>query len=263
MIIIGIMTAGTNVRAQSIFDEKGIMMYDYGGSVGAVYNPKVVAYQGIQYYENYQMTGDSQSREYFINTADWLLDHATDKGNYSLWQYNFKWGSYGGVEPPYASTLAQAEGINVLIKAHNMTGDGRYLAEAKKAFGAFLVDYEDGGVASNEGRDSVFLQLLAKPGFQKTYVLNGHMNSLIFIWDYYQYTHDYRALIVFGKGINWLVGNLQKYDAGNWSYYDQMGTRARDNYHHGHIAQLAKLYDITGEPVLKEYSDRFASYLGK
>jgi hypothetical protein len=96
-----------------------------------------------------------------------------------------------------------------------MTGDERYLAEAKRAFGAFMVNYDDGGVASDEGRDSLFLQLLAKPGFQKTYVLNGHTNSLLFIWKYYEYTLDYRALIVFGKGVNWLVSNLQKMTPAN------------------------------------------------
>jgi hypothetical protein len=144
--------------------------------------------------------------------------------------------------------------------AHKVSGDDRYLDEAKKAFGAFLVEYEQGGVASDEGRDSIFLQVLAKPGFQKTYVLNGHTNSLIFIWRYYEYTHDYMALIVFGKGINWLVGNLQKYDSGEWSYYDQNGKRARDNYHQGHIIQLGKLFEITGEQTLKEYRDRFSRY---
>ena len=259
MVVMASMSAG----AEPIFDNKGVMMYDYGGSVGKVYNPKVVAQHGIQNYDNYQATGDSQSRQNFINAADWLVENAADRGNYSIWEYDFKWGSYGGVEPPYTSALAQAEGVYVLALAHNMTGDGRYLAEAKRAFGSFLVDYEDGGVASEEGRDSIFLQLLAKPGFQKTYVLNGHTNSLVYIWKYHEYTHDYRALIVFGKGINWLLGNLQKYDTGEWSYYDQTGTKARDNYHQGHIIQLGKLYAITGEPALKQYSDRFASYAGQ
>lgn len=252
--------ASQSTAAQLVPDENGVMMYDYGGSIGAVYNPKVVAQQGVQNYNSYQLTGDPQARQNFIGAANWLLAHSADKGNYSLWEYNFRWKSYGGVEPPYASALAQAQGAYVLAQAHNMTGDERYLAEAKNAFGAFMADYDAGGVASDEGRDSVFLQLLAKPGFQKTYVLNGHTNSLLFIWKYYEYTHDYRALIVFGKGMNWLVGNLHKYDTGKWSYYDQEGNRARDNYHEGHINQLGKLYEITGEPILKEYRDRFIAY---
>lgn len=249
--------------AAPVPDENGIMMYNYGGSIGAVYNPKVVAQHGIMNYNTYQETGDPQAKQNFVNTADWLVENAVDVGNYSVWQYDFRWSSYGGVEPPYISALAQAEGVYVLAIAHNVTGDERYLSEAKRAFGAFMVDYEEGGVASNEGPDSLFLQILAKPGFKKTYVLNGHTNSLFFIWKYYEYTHDYRALIVFEKGINWLLGNLQKYDSGEWSYYDQMNTKARGNYHHAHIIQLGRLYDITGEPLLKQYSDRFASYAGQ
>lgn len=253
------MASQRTASAQLVPDENGVMMYTYSHA-GTVYNPKVVAQQGLQYYEKYHSTGDPEARQYFLNTADWLVAHVADRGNYSLWEYGFAWSSYGGIDAPYSSALAQAEGINVLTRAHNMTGDQHYLAEARKAFGALMVDYEDGGVASYEGRDSAFLQLLAKPGFTKTYVLNGHTNSLLFVWQYYQYTHDYRALIVFGKGVNWLVNNLQKYDTGRWSYYDQMGTEARSNYHGAHISQLARLYEITGEPVLKQYSDRFAGY---
>ena len=261
VLAIGIaIMARPNVGAEPVPDENGVMMYNYGGSIGTVYNPKMVAQQGIQNYESYQLTGDPEAKQAFMSASNWLLAHSVDKGNYSLWEYDFRWQSYGGVLPPYASALAQAEGIYLLVRAHNITGDERYLAEAKKAFGAFMVDYENGGVASEEGRDSIFLQLLAKPGFQKTYVLNGHTNSLLYIWKYYEYTRDYRALIVFGKGINWLVSNLYKYDAGDWSYYDQLGNRARDNYHHGHVVQLSKLYEITGEPTLKESSDRFAAY---
>jgi hypothetical protein len=257
------MTASQSATAELVQDENGVMMYDYGGSVGTVYNPKVVAQHGIMNHDSYRLKGDLQAMQNFIGAVNWLLAHSSDRGNYSVWEYDFRWSSYGGINPPYASALAQAEGIYVLVLAHNMTGDDRYLAEAKKAFGAFLVDYEAGGVASDEGRDSLFLQLLAKPGFKKTYVLNGHTNSLLFIWKYYEYTHDYRALIVFGKGMNWLVSNLHRYDSGEWSYYDAHGNRARDNYHQGHITQLGRLYEITGEPILKQYSDRFASYAGQ
>jgi hypothetical protein len=85
------------------------MMYDSGGSIGTVYNPKVVAQHGVQNHDGYQLTGDPQSKQNFIGAANWLLAQSSDRGNYSLWEYNFRWKSYGGVEPPYASALAQAE----------------------------------------------------------------------------------------------------------------------------------------------------------
>jgi heparosan-N-sulfate-glucuronate 5-epimerase len=247
-----ISASALQVNKSLVPDANGVMMYDYGGSVGKVYNPKVLALAGLKYFNEYREENDEQAKMYFLSTADWLVSSLQKKGSYSLWEYKFPWPHYGGVNAPYASALAQAEGINVLIKAHNMTDDERYLTAAKKAFSAFMVDYESGGVASDEGRDSIFLRLLAKPGFQKTYVLIGYTNSLCFIWNYYAYTRDYRALIVLGKGINWLVGNLHKYDTGEWSYYDLMRNLASDDYHHSHINQLAQLYNITKERMFKD-----------
>jgi tetratricopeptide (TPR) repeat protein len=179
---------------------------------------------------------------------------------------------------PYSSALAQSAGIKILILAHNMTGDKKYLDAANKAFGSFLVDYDKGGVitreadkenysedsgssssSSNDSDDnSIFLQEIAKPGYLKTYVLNGHIFSLIDLWNYYEYTHDANAAIIFNKGVKYLKDNLWKYDTGKWSYYDQIGDRASNGYQKIHTEQLAKLYKITGEPILKSYSDKFA-----
>jgi tetratricopeptide (TPR) repeat protein len=274
-------TTNTDASPSSIPDKKGVMMYDYGGKTGKVYNPLVVSQGGQKYYQNYMNDNtDEKSREYFINTANWLVKHAKEKEtngiDYSLWTYNFPWPFYEGLNPPYSSALAQSAGIDILILAHNMTGDEKYKDAADKAFGSFLVDYDKGGVttmegnkeddsvesgSSNNGDGSMFLQEIAKPGYPKTYILNGHIFSLIDLWNYYQYTHDGKAETVFNKGLNYLKDNLWKYDKDIWSYYDQVGNLASNGYQKIHTEQLAKLYEITGEPILKSYSDKFAGNL--
>jgi heparosan-N-sulfate-glucuronate 5-epimerase len=77
---------------------------------------------------------------------------------------------------------------------------------------------------------------------------------------YYQQTQDPLVKTIFDKGIKWLRDNLWKYDTGSWSYYDQMENLASRDYHTAQIIQLRKLYEITGESTLKEYSDRFDKY---
>jgi hypothetical protein len=272
----------TDASPSPIHDKKGIMMYDYGGETGKVYNPLIVSQGGQKYYQSYMNdNSDEKSKEHFINTADWLVKHAKEKEtndiDYSLWTYNFPWPFYDGLNPPYSSALAQSAGIHILILAHNMTGDEKYLEAADKAFGSFLIEYDKGGVVtmeggndednnigesrSDNGDDSMFLQEIAKPGYEKTYVLNGHIFSLIDLWNYYEYTHNEKAATVFEKGLNYLKDNLWKYDMGIWSYYDQVGNLASDGYQKIHTEQLAKLYEITGEPILKSYSDKFAGHL--
>ena len=252
--------ASQRTGAQLVPDDRGVMMYNYGAKTGIVYNPVVVGLEGSRYYHDYQATGNLESRAKFVNTADWLVEHAVDKGNYSLWEYSFDWPHYEGFISPYSSALGQARGVDLLIKAYDETGDKTYLQAARKAFGAFMVEYEDGGVVSTEGEDSIFLQILAKPGAPKTYVLNSHTKSLLLIKEYHDYTHDYRAMLVFGKGMNWLTENVARYDAGDWSYYDLLGTKASKSYHNGQTKQIAQLYEATGELVLKDYHARFKGY---
>lgn len=245
-------------------DENGVLTVDYHGVQGKVYNPLIVASGALEYYsENAKDWTKVQAKDKFITSADWLVNNAKNKGEYSLWEYEYPWLFYGWVLPPYSSALAQAKGLQVLILAYELTGNEKYLEVAKKIIRSFLVDYEEGGFVTHEsvGNNSLFLHILAKPGFPKTYVLNGHTNSLLSIWSYYEKTQDPIAKTIFDKGINYLKENLVKYDTGNWSYYDLMENWAMTDYHKGHIQQFKMLYQITREPILKDYADRFEKYL--
>lgn len=245
-------------------DENGVLTVDYHGVQGKVYNPLIVASGALEYYsENAKDWMKVQAKDKFITSADWLVNNAKNKGEYSLWEYEYPWLFYGWVLPPYSSALAQAKGLQVLILAYELTGNEKYLDVAKKIIRSFLVDYEEGGFVTHEsvGNNSLFLHILAKPGFPKTYVLNGHTNSLLSIWSYYEKTQDPIAKTIFDKGINYLKENLVKYDTGNWSYYDLMENWAMTDYHKGHIQQFKMLYQITREPILKDYADRFEKYL--
>jgi heparosan-N-sulfate-glucuronate 5-epimerase len=245
-----------NTSSSTIADNEGVMIYDYGRKIGKVYNPLIIAQGGENYYHKYMNdSNDKKSKEYFLNTANWFVKHAEEKENnsihYSLWTYNFPWPFYQKLTPPYSSALAQAGGIKILILAHNLTGDKKYLDAANKAFGSFLVHYNKGGVITMEGgneddvngADSIFLQEIAKPAYLKTYILNGHIFSLIDLWNYYKYTHDSNAAKIFNKGVKYLKDNLWKYDTGKWSYYDQVGDSATIDYQKIHIEQLAQLYN--------------------
>jgi heparosan-N-sulfate-glucuronate 5-epimerase len=264
----GFVSLNTYAIDPEVPDENGVIMYNYNGVQRKVYNPLFVTTGGLEYYSEYENHADKKSRQYFINTADWLVENAQDKDGdrYSIWEYDFPWSSYGWITPPYYSGLAQAQGLKVLMLAYNLTGEEKYLNEANKTLHSFLIDYDKGGVVSNDEDNvisddsSIFIHLLAKPGFKKAYVLNGHTQSLLLLWEYYQQTQDPIAKAIFDGGIKWLRDNLLKYDTGSWSYYDQMENLASIDYHKAQITQLEKLYEITGESTLKEYSERFDKY---
>lgn len=254
----------TTSFAEPVPDDKGIIMFNYHGVQRKVYNPLNVATGGLYYLSMYESTGDKQYKKYFFNTANWLINNAEDRGGgkYVVWEYHFPWRYYGWIQSPYISSLAQATATMVLAHAYDLTKNKTFIDIANKAYQSLLVDYDQGGLMTIEdGGNSVFFHLLAKPGFTKIYVLNGHTATLIYIWQYYELTHDPLVKDIFYKGVNYLKNNLWKYDTGSWSFYDQMENLATVTYQKMHINQLRNLYDITGEPILKEYADRFKKYL--
>jgi len=190
-------------------DENGVMISNYHGVQRKVYNPLISANGGLLYYRDLENYVDTEkSKEYFINTADWLIKNSINKTDglnngeeYIVWEYDFPWRFYGWIEPPYYSALAQAESIYVLALAFDLTNDEKYLLTANKAMKAFFVDYNAGGMVTVETPDgsSIFLQILAKPEFVKTYVLNGHTQSLIFLWRYLEIANDSNAKVIFDK----------------------------------------------------------------
>ena len=261
----------STVFAEPIPDDNGVMMWKYPSIGHSVYNPLLLASAGLDdYYKKYENTGDTKSKEYFINTANWLVNNAKDKegGKYSIWEFDFTWPWYNELTPPYYSGYAQAVGIVVLARAYDLTNNTMYLDEANKAFQALLFDYDDGGVTTieDDNGDSMFIHELGKPGFPKTYILNGQTGALLHIWQFYELTNNPVSKSIFDKGINYLKHNLWKYDTGSWSRYDLKPIGQRENlasmdYQKIHIDHLNRLYNITGEPILKEYADKFNNYI--
>jgi hypothetical protein len=78
--------------------------------------------------------------------------------------------------------------------------------------------------------DSLFLHLIAKAGFKKVYVLNGHTGAMLHLWEYFKITGDKVAKDVFDNATRYLESHLPEFDAGDWSYYDKVGTKARESY---------------------------------
>ena len=61
-----------------------------------------------------------------------------------------------------------------------------------------------------------------------------------------------------------LLKNLERYDLGFWSLYEQSGTRlkmvASPFYHQLHIVQLRVMHRLTGENQFARFADRWESY---
>jgi len=247
-----------------LLDNAGVPMYDYGYTdgiyIGIQRNPVIISQQAFKYWNEFQ-DGDQKSKKLFLNCADWLVDNAVLRDNYTVWEYNFPFPDRN-LTPPWISGMAQGQGIQVLVRAYNITGDQKYLKIANSSLQSFFVEVKNEGVTYKDpDTGGWWYEEYPNPYNPKeSRVLNGFIFALLGIHEYYERTGDENAKYLFDKGIIELKNHLSDYDTGEWTYYDQLGNYAGINYHHIHVKLLLQLYEITPDPVFKEYYQKWKSY---
>ena len=167
-------------------------------------------------------------------------------------------------EPPWQSGLAQGRALDVLTKAHQITGNKTYIDAAKSILNAFFVEVKDGGVTLKSPKDGWWYEEYSKPGAIKSGVLSGMTNALLDIYNYYQYTQDPDAKFLFDQGVLALNNTLPRFEyvGGQYSTFDALDNTKPASYRHhiAHTTHLDRLYNITGEEIFKTYHDRWTDF---
>jgi hypothetical protein len=109
------------------------------------------------------------------------------------------------------------------VRAHKESGDAHYLDAARAAFLTFQRPIAEGGVAfTDESGDLWFEEYIVSP---PTHILNGFIWAAWGVYDYFLATGSRDAVNLFASAVETLRKNLNRYDLGFWSLYEQSGTR--------------------------------------
>ena len=108
--------------------------------------------------------------------------------------------------------------------------------------------------------DNDNLYLEEYPAFKKNTVLNGWIFALFGIYDLFLSTSDKIYMNVFNQSFSTLIKDLEIYDAGFWSYYDERRALASPFYHNLHISQLDALSLVTGDESVKNRIRKWKDY---
>lgn len=245
------------------FDSSGIPQLDYHGHIGVQHNPIAIAQYGLGNYNLWRRERDPARQRKFFLVADWLCSHLEQNARgLAVWNHHFDWEYRDTLKAPWYSALAQGQGISALVRAHKESGNSRYLDTARRAFASFQHSMGEGGVAfTDESGDLWFEEYIVSP---PTHILNGFIWALWGVYDFFLATNDVSARHLFSRGIRTLLHNLDRYDLGFWSLYEQSGTRlpmvASAFYHQLHIVQLRIMHRLTGEAKFAEVAERWYGY---
>jgi heparosan-N-sulfate-glucuronate 5-epimerase len=257
------MVFAEKARYAGYFDEAGIPMLDYRGRIGRQYNPIAIAQYGLAHYNAFCRTRNPASWDKVLHVAEWLTAHLENNPHgVALWNHHFDWEYRETLRAPWYSALAQGQGISLLVRAHQFANDGKYADAAERAFAAFLRSMEEGGVTFTDEKGDLWLEeYLVDP---PTHILNGMIWAAWGLRDYFLVSGHPRAKELFDRAVGTLLTNLEKYDLGFWSLYEQSGTRlpmvASPFYHQLHIVQLLVMERLTGEAEFGRVAGRWEGY---
>ncbi len=247
------------------YDANGIPKLDYLGVIGPQYNPIAVAQYGLGNLNQYIATGEPERREKFLNVAEWLVANLEENPDgFQVWNHHFDFEYRTPLRAPWYSGLAQGQGISVLVRAFQETGQTKYLDSAKAAFRCMQAHVDVGGVTFVDAKGNQWIEeyIVSPP----THILNGFLWALWGVYDLALVTNDASAWQLWQDSLKTLKENLHLYDTGYWSLYEQSGTRMRmmasPFYHRLHIIQLRVMAKLTGDRFFQEFAERWAGYMG-
>src|SRR5437868_3571242 len=247
----------------STVDHSGIPVLDYRGEIGRQHNPIAIAQWGLGNFNLFQRDRNPLHRQKFLLATDWLV-HELQPNSHGIpvWNHHFDWEYRSTLKAPWYSALAQGQGISLLVRAHQHTRESRYLFAAERAFQSFQLPVEQGGITYTDQAGNIwFEEYLVSP---PTHILNGFIWAAWGVHDYSLASGDPTARSLFQQAIHTLLRNLDRYDLGFWSLYEQSGTRlkmvASPFYHQLRIVHLRILYRMTGEQPFLRLAERWENY---
>lgn len=249
----------TNILGKHKLDENGIPLKKIKYRKGYFYRPSLISQYGLAYHNLYLETKDEKYLDKFLSIARWFIENLEILENgYKGWVINFK-HRYFKLTPPWISALSQGRGISVLARAYDVTGEQIYYKSLKEALELMLLEVSEGGVKSEQDG---FIYLEEFPTNKPAHVLNGFIFACWGLYDYLFIEKDpiYEELL--DECLYSLEENLNKYDAGYWTYYDQnRDLLVNDFYHYYlHTLPIKKLYEQTNKNIFRDYAQRWQNY---
>jgi heparosan-N-sulfate-glucuronate 5-epimerase len=251
-------------------DAQGVVLDDYGGTIGKQYQPTAIAEAALAYYDRWLVDADptlkDSDRVAFLIQIEWLIKNQTADGR---WLFHFTWGKQ---RVPWWSAMTEGLAMSALLRSFALTRDPVALAALTRARTTFERDLNHGGVAAQVilGRTTYVVYQEYLPGYVSN-VLNGWIFSMDGLYEAATYLHDPAAaadLWAPRRGFAALKALLPYYDTGDWSRYDlrspgrsATGDLARVSYHSLVIGQLEYVASITGDSFFSKYAARFAADL--
>jgi heparosan-N-sulfate-glucuronate 5-epimerase len=250
--------------AEITHDARGVPRIKYGDRF--FYNPVAIQQVGLEAISRYARTVNPEDLTIAVRMADWLLRSQQKKTGKWLYRFPVKIGRNSMRLPvPWASGMAQGQGISLLTRVYGVTQNHTYLAAAKRALLPLQRPVSRGGLLAKLFGHPFYEEAPTRP---PSFIVNGFMFTLLGLHDLRVAAPESSANSLYRQGIKTLEFALPLFDGGEGvSLYSlvhmtdppQPALRATNNYQKVHVMELCAINSITPRPIFAFYRDYWRS----
>lgn len=240
-------------RTEGLVDERGVPLRTYRRAEGAVYNPTVLAEEGMMRLDSWLRTEDPVHLRQARRIAKALDATALEEGG-RRWQPHPY--SRFGYEPGWVNANSHGLVLSFFSRSHQVTGDQDDRARADRLFAAY---------DAMAGQERWFTAVVDDhlwfehyPDSFRGQVLNAHLNALFGLYDYWRISGSEAAARLFRGGVATVRDELERFRRpGDLSAYSLRTDFVSEHYHDTHIKQLRILARMTGDGWFRDQAELF------
>lgn len=241
------------LRTVGLQDARGVPMRALGAGGRLVYNPTVIAQQGMKRLDSYVRTGKREHLRHARKFAD-VLDQLATGSRQRRWQpHRYDRGVH---QAGWVNANSHGLVLSFLSRYHELTGAPERLRSARLMMAAFEQRRENQRWISLV-TDAGYIWFEHWPDGRHDHTLNAHLNALLGIYDYWRVTGSPLAEQYVLGGAKTVREKLYRFRRkGALSRYSLSPTVGSLHYHQTHIDQLRTLALITGDDWFDRQADR-------
>lgn len=242
------------VKTEGPSDELGIPTRPLGERKSMVYNPTVLAQQGLKRLDSWQQTGARVHLRYARKIRE-KLDELAIMNRQRRWQpHQYE---RGGHSVGWVNANSHGLVLSFLSRYHKLTGSAASLESARLLLASFRERKGD-RLWFTTVTPSGHVWFEHWPSGKFVHTLNGHINALFGLYDYWAETGSKVARRYFEGGTQTVRAKLQKFRRkGLLSRYSLSSKDGSLHYHHTHIHQLRILALMTGDAWFSRQATAF------
>ena len=155
-------------------DKNGVIMVNYGGTIGTQYNPTTISQYAQSRYSLYEQTKNPIYKTEFMAQINWLeTNYKQVSPTMIAYPYPFPWPNYN-LPVGWYSGLAQGQAMEALMEAYTITHNKKLLTMIPEIKNLMLLPVSKGGLLRNtpEGGpvDRGISEQATEPGTERVHV---------------------------------------------------------------------------------------------